>query len=253
MKFTSNEQMTVMAAREIKNGDIVFCGTGISMVAAMAAKHIHAPESIIFFETGSIDSSLEDIPLAVSDPRVMSGGSSNGTLFDAFSTMQNRKTGDRVIGILGAAQIDRFANLNTTVIGNYHSPRVRLAGSGGSCDVASFVPRLLVFMKHEKRRFVSKLDYLTSPGYIDGPQGRQRAGLPERTATTVITNMGIIRFNQSSTDIYLDCCYSGITPEQILENTGFEIDISRVVPATPPTNNELEILRKKCDPEGYFS
>lgn len=253
MNFTSNEQMTIMAAREIKNGDIVFCGTGISMVAAMAAKHIHAPESIIFFETGSIDSSLEDIPLAVSDPRVMCGGSLNGTLLDAFSTMQNRTTGNRVIGIVGAAQIDRFANLNTTVIGEYHSPLVRLAGSGGSCDVASFAPRLLVFMKHEKRRFVPKLDYLTSPGYIDGPQGRQRAGLPERIATTVITDMGIIRFDPDSAGIYLDRCYRGIVPETILENTGFELDISRAVPAAPPTHNELEILRKKCDPEGYFS
>ena len=245
--------MTIMAAREIKNGDIVFCGTGISMVAAMAAKHIHAPESVIFFETGSIDSSLADIPLAVSDPRVMYGGASNGSLLDAFATMQNRETGTRVIGIVGAAQIDRFGNLNSTVIGDYHAPITRLAGSGGACDVASFVPRCIVFMKHEKRRFVSKLDFLTSPGYIDGPLGRKRAGLPERIETTVITDMGVMRFLPDTADMYLDRHYRGVSPEDILDNTGFEIDISRATPAIPPKLDELKILRETCDPEGYFS
>jgi glutaconate CoA-transferase subunit B len=156
MEYTSREMMTIVAAREIKDGDIVFCGTGISMLAAMAAKNINAPNGVIFFETGAIDAKLEELPLAVADPRVMYWSSSNSGLLDAFATMQNRITGEHVIGILGAAQIDRFGNVNSTVIGDYFSPAVRFSGSGGACDVASFVPRSITFMQHEKRKFVKR-------------------------------------------------------------------------------------------------
>jgi glutaconate CoA-transferase subunit B len=162
--YTLREMMTIMAAREIRDGDIVFAGTGISMLAATAAKNINAPNSVIFFETGAIDSLVEELPLAVADPRVMYHTASNAGLLEAFATMQNRITGDKVIAILGAAQIDRYGNLNTTAIGDYHHPEIRFSGSGGGCDVASFVPRCIAFMQHEKRKFVERLDYLTSPG-----------------------------------------------------------------------------------------
>ena len=137
--YTLKELMTIAAAREIRDGDIVFCGTGISMVAAMAAKNISAPNSVIFFETGAIDSLLEEVPLAVSDSRVMFWTSVNGNLADAFAAMQNRVTGPHVVGIMGAAQIDKYGNLNSTAIGDYFKPKVRFSGSGGACDVASFV------------------------------------------------------------------------------------------------------------------
>ncbi len=135
MDYTLKEMMTICAAREIRNGDIVFCGTGISMLAAMAAKNINAPESVIFFETGAIDSALEDLPLAVGDSRVMYHTSCNGGLLEAFGTMQNRFTGTKVVGILGAAQIDIYGNLNSTVIGDYVGPKVRFSGSGGAASV----------------------------------------------------------------------------------------------------------------------
>lgn len=135
------------------------------MLAAMAAKNINAPESVMFFETGAIDSKLDEIPLAVADSRVMYLASTNGGLFDAFATMQNPITGSRVIGILGAAQIDIHRNINTTVIGDYVRPKTRFPGSGGGCDVASFVPRCILFMQQERKRFVNRLDYRTSPGY----------------------------------------------------------------------------------------
>ena len=156
LSYTPREIMAIMAAREIKDGDIVFAGTGISMLAATAAKNINAPNSIIFFETGAIDSILEELPLAVADPRVMYYSASNAGLLEAFATMQNRFTGDKVIAILGAAQIDRNGNLNTTCIGDYYEPRIRFSGSGGGCDVTSFVPRCIAFMQHEKRKFVKR-------------------------------------------------------------------------------------------------
>jgi len=249
MDYTLRELMAITAAREIRDGDIVFCGTGISMVAAMAAKHLNAPDSIIFFETGAIDSKLEEIPMAVSDSRVMYGAAANGGLLDAFATMQNRITGDRVIGILGAAQIDRYGNLNSTSIGDYIRPKIRFSGSGGACDVASFVPRCIIFMQHEKRKFPIKVDYLTSPGYLDGPGGRERAGLMSGGPTSVITNLAMMKFDDQTKEMYLAYYYPGITPQKVLENMEFQVDTSRAEEAVPPTPQELKILREKVDPQ----
>ena len=247
--YTARELMAVAAAQKIQDGDIVFCGTGISMLAAMAAKHISAPNSVIFFETGAIDSTLEEIPLAVGDPRVMYWSSVNSGLADSFATMQNRTTGKRVVGILGAAQIDKFGNLNSTVIGDYFEPKVRFSGSGGACDVASFVDRSIIFMQHERRKFVSKVDYLTSPGWLDGPGARQRAGLPGNGPSTVITNMAVMGFDEQTKEMFLDAYFPGNTPQQILDNMEFEVDVSRAEELQPPTEEELQILRERCDPQ----
>ncbi len=247
--YSPRELMAVAAARMIKDGDIVFCGTGISMLAAMAAKHISAPNSVIFFETGAMDSRLEEMPLAVADPRVMYASSVNGGLADSFATMQNRVTGRRVVGILGAAQIDKFGNLNSTVIGDYDNPEVRFSGSGGACDVASFVDRCIIFMQHERRKFVSEVDYLTSPGWLDGPQGRRRAGLPGNGPTAVITNLAVMKFDEQSKEMFLKFYFPSTTPGEILDNMGFEVEVSRARELKPPSKNELKILRERCDPQ----
>ncbi|WDP90024.1 MAG: ketoacid-CoA transferase [Desulfobacter sp.] len=249
MEYTLKEMMTICAAREIRNGDIVFCGTGISMLAAMAAKNINAPGAVIFFETGAIDAELADLPLAVGDSRVMYHTSSNGGLLDAFGTMQNRFTGPQVVGILGAAQIDIYGNLNSTVIGEYTAPKVRFSGSGGACDVASFVSRSIIFMKQEKRKFKKKLDYLTSPGYLDGPDGRIKAGLPPGGPDKVITDMGVMGFDEETKQMYLIGCYPGITPADILANMEFDIEVDRAAEIQPPTDEELKQLRENCDPQ----
>lgn len=248
MDYTHKEMMTIAAAREIRNNDIVFCGTGISMLAAMAAKNINAPQSVLFFETGAIDSKLEDLPLAVADPRIMHRSSSNAGLLEAFATMQNQITGRHVVGILGAAQIDIYGNLNSTVIGEYDGPDVRFSGSGGACDVASFVSRCIIFMKQEKRKFKIKLDYLTTPGYLDGPGARKKADLPGGGPDKVITNMGMMGFDDQTRQMYLKGYYPGITPDEILQNMEFEIDITRAKEVLPPSASELSLLREKCDP-----
>ncbi|CAB5131329.1 3-oxoadipate CoA-transferase subunit B (EC [Olavius algarvensis associated proteobacterium Delta 3] len=248
-EYTLREMMAVAAARQIRDGDIVFCGTGISMLAAMAAKHISAPDSVIFFETGAVDSKLEEVPMAVGDPRVMFWTSVNGSLADSFAFMQNPHTGRRVVGIMGAAQIDRYGNLNSTVIGDYGSPKVRFSGSGGACDVASFVNRTIIFMQHEKRKFVPEVDYLTSPGWLDGPDGRNSAGLPPGGPATVITNMAIMGFDKTTREMVLNGIYPGITPKQILDNMGFSVDVAGAREVSPPSAEELRILREVCDPD----
>lgn len=249
MDYTPKEMMTIAAARTIRNKDIVFCGTGISMIAAMAAKHISAPESVIFFETGAIDSHLEEVPLAVADPRVMYRTAVNGSLLDAFATMQNRTTGQRVVGILGAAQIDPYGNLNSTVIGDYEAPKVRFSGSGGAADVASFVSRTIIFMQHEKRKFVPQVDYVTSPGWLSGGDARQKAGLCEGGPHLVITNMAIMGFDDTDHRMFLKAVYPGVPVADVVDHMGFGIDVSRVVSGSPPSEEELRILRTICDPQ----
>lgn len=248
-EYTQREMMAVAAAREIRDGEIVFCGTGISMLAAMAAKQISAPNSVIFFETGAVDAQLEEIPMAVGDSRVMQGAAVHGSLADAFAFMQNRTIGRRVVGILGAAQIDPFGNLNSTAIGDYLHPAVRFSGSGGACDVGSFVQRTIIFMQQAKRKFVPRLDYLTCPGWLDGPLGRDKAGLAGGGPAVVITDMAVMRFHDQTRRMYLDGIYPGITAEHVLDHMGFDVDVSRARRVQAPSDEELMILRERCDPQ----
>ncbi len=175
IRYSDNEMMALAAGRFIKDGDIVFAGTGVSILAATAAKRIFAPKAVIFFETGGIDPSLDEIPMAVADLRVMAGTSLNSGLIEAFSIVGHRKL--HTVAFLGAAQIDRYGNLNTTCIGDYFRPKTRFSGSGGACDVATFASGVITFMQHEKRRFVEKLDYLTSVGWYEGGDSRKELGL----------------------------------------------------------------------------
>jgi len=247
--YTSRELMAIVAAREIHDGEIVFCGTGISLLAAMAAKCIHAPGAVIFFETGAIDPDLKEIPLTVADSRLMYGSSLNAGLSEAFATMQNPFLGSRLVGILGAAQVDRYGNLNSTCLGDYRKPDVRFPGSGGACDVGSFVGRTMVFTKHERRRFVEKLDYFTTPGYFDGPNGRERRGYKHGGPVCVISDKAVMRFDEKTKEMFLYRCYPGTAPEEIQECTGFPLDISRAEEIDPPTADELRILRQVVDPQ----
>lgn len=247
MHYTSNEMMAISAGRFIRDGDIVFAGTGVAILAATAAKRIYAPRAVVFFETGGIDPSLDEIPMAVADPRVMSGTSLNSGLIEAFSIVGHRKL--NTIAFLGAAQIDRYGNLNTTVMGDYHRPRTRFPGSGGACDVSSLASGVITFMQHEKRRFAEKLDYLTSVGWYQGGDTRFRLGLKRGGALAVVTNLGVMRFHERTREMYLSEFYPGATPEKIQDNTGFELDVSKAVEATPPSEQELRVLRDEVDPQ----
>jgi glutaconate CoA-transferase subunit B len=187
--------------------------------------------------------------MAVGDPRVMLGASSNSGLADSFALMQNQTTGKHVVGILGAAQIDKYGNLNSTAIGDYFHPKVRFSGSGGACDVASFVDRTIIFMQHERRKFVNTVDYLTSPGWLDGPDGRRKAGLPGNGPSAVITNLAVMGFDAKTREMYLEACFPGKTFQEILDNMEFAVDVSRARELEPPSERELRILREVVDPQ----
>jgi len=246
-QYTDREIMAISAGRLISDGDIVFAGTGVSMLAATVAKRIHAPGAVIFFETGGIDPSLDELPLAVGDPRVMVKTSVNSGLADALSLLAHPKL--RTIAFLGAAQIDPYGNLNSTALGDYSRPRVRFPGAGGACDAASLAFGVIIFMEHDRRRFVEKLDYLSSPGWLSGGQSRTRAGFKRGGPLAVVTNLGILRFDQESRRMYLAECYPGVSPGEVAASTGFELDVSRASELKPPTAEELTILRQEVDPQ----
>jgi glutaconate CoA-transferase subunit B len=245
--YSAREMMAVAAGRLIKDGDVLFAGTGVAMLAAAVAKRVHAPRAIVFFETGGIDPTLTELPLAVADPRVMDGTAMNSGLIESFSIVAHRKL--HTIAFLGAAQIDRYGNLNSTCIGDYRAPKVRFSGSGGACDAGSLASAFIVFMQHGRRKFVETLDYLTTPGWLAGGDSRRRAGYARGGPLAVVTDLGVLQFAPDTHEMYLHQHYAGVGPEQIRENTGFELDISRATEAAPPTEHELRIIRHDVDPQ----
>ena len=247
IQFTSREMMAIAAGRFIRDGDILFAGTGVAMLAACVAKRIHAPKAVVFFETGGIDPALSELPLAVADPRVMDETSLNSGLIESFSIVAHRKL--HTIAFLGAAQVDKYGNLNSTCIGEYRAPKVRFSGSGGACDAGSLASAFIIFMQHGKRKFVEKLDYLTTPGWLTGGDSRRRAGLVRGGPLAVVTDLGVLKFADDTKEMYLSEYFPGVSVDQVVENTGFELDVSQAVEAAPPTEQELCILRTEVDPQ----
>lgn len=245
--YTATEIMALSAGRLVHNADILFAGTGLSMLAATVAKRIHAPEAVVFFETGGIDPSLDELPLAVADPRVMVGTSVNSGLADALSLLCHPKF--RSIAFLGAAQIDCYGNLNSTLLGTYDKPCQRFPGSGGACDAASMAYGVIIFMQHQRRRFVEKLDYFTSPGWLAGNDSRWKAGFKRGGVIAVVTNLGVMKFDDQTKIMYLEEYYPFTDPKKVAAETGFLLDVSRARKSLPPSDAELTTLRQDVDPQ----
>ena len=249
-EYTSLEMMAVCGARNIKNGEIVFVGTGLPMLAAMLAKRTHAPKAKIVYEAGFIDSNAVDLSLSIADSRLAYNAAAAIGLIETLGILLQ---GGRVdVGFVGAAQIDEYGNINTTYIGDFENPIVRLPGSGGGNDIVSYAKRIVIIMTHQKRKFVKKLHYLTSPGHLDGPEARKREGLLGGGPSLVITNLCQMGFDEETKRVKLLTVHPGVTVEQVLENVGFDLIVPEHVPQTePPTYKELEILRA-IDPQRLY-
>lgn len=247
-----NELMIIEAARHIRNGDVVMVGTGLPMVATTFAMKAHAPDLVAVVESGPIDPIIMQTPISVSDPRVMHKAARLGSLREVLGCILQRGLVD--IGFIGGAQIDRHGNINSTVIGDYHSPKVRFPGSGGANDIASHAKRLLIIVTHERRRFPVQCDYITSPGYLDGLGARQKAGL--RVAAppiTVVTNLAVMEIDQETGLFRVTKLMPGVKLETIHDNTGFQLGVaSSVGEVEPPSEPDIRILREEVDPEGIY-
>ncbi|MBT3391019.1 MAG: 3-oxoacid CoA-transferase [Chloroflexi bacterium] len=251
LNYKPNELLICTAARLMEDNTTAFIGTGIPMLAGALAQKMHAPNLVSVFEFGGTGAILEELPLAVGERRTFHKALAASGLSDIVETAQR---GFIEYGFLGGAQIDPYGNLNSTVIGDHDNPKVRLPGSGGGNDVGSHCWRTIAIMQHDKRRFIEKVDFITTPGYLSGPGTREAAGLPPGTGPyRVVTTLAVLGYHPESKRMLLLATQPGVTVEQIIENTGFELLIAdEVTENPPPSAEELRILREEVDKEKFY-
>ena len=240
--LTPAELMTINAARLLQDGDVVFVGVGLPNLACNLARRTHTPGLVMVYEAGVIGAQPARLPLSIGDPTLVSGALSVCSMFEVFACYLQR--GLVTVGFMGGAQIDRFGNVNATVIGDYHKPKVRLPGSGGSMEIAAWADRCYYITPHEKRRFPPRVDFLTSAGFLGGRLERQAAGLRGGGPAAVVTDLGILEPNEEG-ELVLAAVHPGVDPEQARAQTGWDLQIAdRLRTTEPPAESELSLLRQ---------
>lgn len=231
-EYTLNELMCVLAAREIKDGDVVFVGIGLPNLACNLARATHAPNMTLIYESGAVGAVPDRVPPSIGDPALVTGSLMVTSMADIFqSFLQNGKI---QVGFLGGAQIDKHGNINTTAVGSYASPKVRLPGSGGACEIAIHAQRVLVVTKLDKRAFPEKVDFVTSTG---------------KRVKKIITNMAVLEPDKTG-EMVLTSLYPGVTFEQVQANVGWKLkQKASLAPVDLPRKNEIDLLRNKLDPQ----
>ena len=248
--YTPAELMVAAAAREIQDGEVVFVGMRLPLLAFCLARSTHAPRVVGLFENGVVrDSPALAFLVTMSDGPNVSGAVWCTDMREVMGLMQ---AGRVTLGFIGGAQVDRFGNLNTTSVGPRSAP-VRLPGSGGAADIASLARRHVVIMAHERRRFVERVDYVTSPGHGDGGDWRARTGLPGGGPSAVITTLGVFRFDAATREMVLATVHPGVTVEEVRAQTGWSLRVADPVTETvPPSTDELAVIRR-VDPDGFWT
>jgi glutaconate CoA-transferase subunit B len=246
--YIKPELMACCGAREIKDHDIVIVGTGFPAMSANIAKHTHAPDAILMQESGVVDARPKRPALSVGDPCLNPGSAMVGNLLDIMGMFLQAGWVD--LGFLSGSQVDKFGNINTTCIGDYEHPKTRLPGSGGANPIGSLAKKTLIIALHDKRRLAEKVDFITTPGYIDGTGARERWGLPENTGPEcIITNKAVLRFDKTTGEACLESFHPGHSIDEIRENTPWDLKVLQNVHETDtPTEQELTVIREILDP-----
>lgn len=242
MTYTSDEIMTIAAARMVRNGAVVFVGIGLPSAAANLARLTHAPEVVLIYESGTIGAKPDVLPLSIGDGELSETADTVVGVPEMFAYWLQ---GGRIdLGFLGAAQIDRFANINSTVIGDYRKPSVRLPGAGGAPEIAASCKEVLITLRQSARTFVEKLDFVTSAGHVEGGSSRDRLRVPGKGPIAVITDLGILTPDPTTKELTLMSVHPGVDIKNIVDATGWRLQVSRTIEVTPPpTDRELSVLR----------
>jgi len=240
--YTTNEMMTVAAARLLRNGAVCFVGIGLPSTAANLARLTHAPDIVLIYESGPIGAKPPVLPLSIGDGNL---AETADTVVSTPEIFRYWLQGGRVdVGFLGAAQIDRFANINTTVIGDYSRPATRLPGAGGAPEIASCAGEVVLVLKQSARAFVNKLGFVTSVGHLDGGDARARLRLPGKGPVAVVTDLCMMNPDQRTKELTVTSLHPGVTREQVRQATGWQIRFAEALQETPaPTDTELSVLR----------
>ncbi len=248
-KHTASELLAVMSARLLNDGQVVFAGVGIPLLAATLAQRLHGPGLTILFEGGVVGPFVVpgELPPSTNEQRCTRRANMVLPITDVLLLLQR---GYVDVGFMGGAQIDRYGNLNSSYIGDPANPKIRLPGTGGGNDISSLT-QMIVTMKHEKRRFVDKVDFITSPGFIEGGTSRADSGLPMGGMFKVVTDLAILGFAPDSREMVVEALHPGITLDRVRDNTGFEIQANDLDVTEPPSDRELAVLRE-LDPERLY-
>jgi glutaconate CoA-transferase subunit B len=243
MTYTTDEMMTVSAARELRDGAVCFVGIGLPSEAANLARATHAPNALLIYESGTIGAKPEVFPLSIGDGELADRADSVVSVPEIFNYWLQAGRVD--VGFLGGAQIDRYGNINTTVIGPYATPKVRLPGAGGAPEIAASAREVMMILRQSARSFVERLDFVTSVGHGSGGDSRARLGYAGRGPTQVITDLGILRPHPESHELMLAALHPGVTVEQARAATGWDLRVADDLQHTqPPSPEELRALRK---------
>jgi glutaconate CoA-transferase, subunit B len=240
--YTPDEIMTVTAARHLKDGAVCFVGIGLPSAACNLARLTHAPHLVLIYESGTVGTKPAVLPLSIGDGELAETATSIVPLPEIFAHYLQRGRVD--VGFLGAAQIDRYGNLNSTVIGDYAHPKVRLPGAGGASEIATYAREVLVIMKQTPRSFVPRLDFLTSAGYLTGSGARAASGSPGAGPRAVITDFGVLRPHPQIEELELAALYPGITVDAVRAATGWPLRVASHIETLPaPEAADLAVLR----------
>jgi len=249
--YTVTELMGATVARQIRNDDLVFIGIGLPLIAGVCAVSTHAPEAILIYEGGGVGARSLRIPWTIADSPTAERALAAGPLWRVMSDLQR---GFVTLGIIGGAEVDRFGNVNTTVIpgenGSYTRPKIRLPGSGGANDIASCAERIVIMMRLEKGKFVERVKFITSPGYLTGPGAREMAGLRGKGPVMVVTNKCVFKFDENTKEMYLAALFPGVTVEEIREYVDWDLKVApQLEEVEPPTEEQVKVMRT-FDPLG---
>lgn len=251
MDYSPAELMIVSASRALRGSQVVFVGVGLPNIACNLARHSHSPGLELVYESGIFGAHPARLPLSIGDPTLVSDATSAVSMADLFMLFLQNGLVDAAL--LGGAQIDRYGNLNTTVIGDYDTPKVRLPGSGGACEIAINARMLLIVMRLKRRAFVEKLDFLTSPGHLDGGKSREQLGLAGAGPRLVITDRALFNFDNEAREMTLYKIAPGESASAIKAEVGWPLRVATDLrEMEPPTNTELELIRQELDPQGIY-
>jgi len=249
--YTPSEMMATVAARELRDGEVVFVGIGLPNLACNLARATHAPKLLLIYESGAVGAEPERLPVSIGDPSLVTGSLMVCGMADVFQCLL--QNGRIEVGFLGGAQIDRYGNINTTVVGDYEHPKVRLPGSGGAAEIAIHARRTVVISRLNKRAFPEAVDFITSPGHRMKGQTRRELGMPGAGPVRVVTDKGILDADEATGELVLSALYPGVTADEVRAGIGWSLR-SRDTLGTvePPADRDLHLLRDVLDPRGLY-